>query len=97
MSKEELNIEVLIGSRTFGLKVEPQEEAMVQKASQILNERLKELRKTYNPDQKSDFLAMAGLMISVDLVKKSQELEAVHELSKDISSIESRLNERGRK
>lgn len=97
MSKELNNIEVLIGSRTFGLKVEPQEEAMVQKASQILNERLKELRKTYNPDQKSDFLAMAGLMISVDLVKKNQELESIQELAKDLSAIESRISSRGSK
>lgn len=96
MSKELNNIEVLIGSRTFGLSVEAEEEAIVQQASQLLNERLSELRKTYKPEQKSDYLAMASLLLSVDLVKRENELGEVQKLSEEIRALESRIDKKGR-
>ncbi len=70
---------------------------MVQRASKMVNDQLKELKKTYSPEQKSDYLAMASLMLSMEVVKKEQELDAAKKLSEDLSALESKLDSRGRK
>lgn len=79
------------------MSIEPGEKEMVQRASKMVNDQLKELKKTYSPEQKSDYLAMASLMLSMEVVKKEQELEAAKKLSEDLSALESKLDSRGRK
>ena len=62
------NITVLIGGRSYSLTVNAEEEPLIRKVVEELNEKINFYQVTYNRD-KVDSLSMALLAISVDFAK----------------------------
>lgn len=68
MSKEQININVIVADRPYRLKIKPEEEEFVRKAAKSLNEKVKEFRQKYEGKDKQDYVAMAALMFAVDFL-----------------------------
>jgi len=55
-----LSIKIKIGDREYPMKVKPEDEERVRKASKSINEKLKSYREKFNIDDKQDLLAMVA-------------------------------------
>ena len=55
-----LSIKIKIGDRDYPMKVKPEDEERVRKASKLINEKLKSYRDKFGLDDKQDLLAMVA-------------------------------------
>ncbi len=55
-----LSIKIKIGDRDYPMKVKPEDEERVRKASKTINEKLKTYREKFGIDDKQDLLAMVA-------------------------------------
>ena len=55
-----LSIKIKIGDRDYPMKVKPEDEERVRKASKVINEKLKSYREQFGIDDKQDLLAMVA-------------------------------------
>lgn len=63
------NITIYIDDRPFSLKVKAEEELMIRKIVDEVNEKLKNFKQTYKSRDKKDLLAMTLLTYAVETVK----------------------------
>ncbi len=75
MSQEKISISVVIASRTYRMKVSPDEEARVLRAAELIHDKLDELQSSYNANDRQDYLAMAFLMDKVATLNQIEDLE----------------------
>lgn len=68
----EKDIKVIIADRTYKIKVLPEDEDRVVQAAKIIKNRMRELQEAYGAKDKYDYLAMASLLICVELIEKQE-------------------------
>lgn len=78
------NVNIVIADRSYPLKVRASEEETLRKAAEVVREKMVAFRKSYGGQEKLDYLAMAALKLSIELlnVKKTdtQSLEVSEKL-----------------
>ncbi len=100
MSEEpKINVKVYIADRPYRLKIESGEEENVRKAAEHIKERMHELQTTYGAKDKQDYLAMASLLICVELMENKTTGEVVddeaHEKLDQLNTILSEFINKG--
>jgi len=65
---ESRNINLVIADRPYRIKISADEEKTVRKATQMIKQKLADLKKSYQAKDKQDYLAMAALMFCVDSI-----------------------------
>ncbi len=61
-----IHIQVLIAGRQYPLRIRKGEEAKVERAAAMINDKIKEYQKLYAGKDKQDYLAMCVLMLAVE-------------------------------
>ena len=89
---EKLSLNVVIGGRTYPLKVNVGEEVQIQKAAEDINRAIRLLQENYAVKDMQDLLAMSSLQL---LSKASNRMNKSDE--PDFSEIEDALSEIERK
>ncbi len=74
MSSNLLNINLSVAGRPYRLKVTPEDEAKARRAARLIKDKIQELRGIYGAKDQQDYLAMAALLLCVDLLAKEQEI-----------------------
>ena len=74
MSENLLNINLSVAGRPYRLKVTPEDEGKARQAAQLIKDKIQELRGIYGAKDQQDYLAMASLLLCVDLLSKEREL-----------------------
>jgi cell division protein ZapA len=83
------SIDVMIGGRTYPLKVTEEEETLVLQVAHEINEKVRNLQNTYLQKDKQDCLSMALLTYAVEtarLKNESSDLQELREISEQIEN-----------
>ncbi len=90
----EKDIKVIIADRTYKLKVLPQDENRVVQAAKVIKHRMRELQDAYGAKDKYDYLAMAALLICVELLEKQEHSEQeILDVSNKLSELDEILTD----
>lgn len=94
MTTKEINIKVIIADRSYRLKVNPRDEEHVRVAAKLIKEKMQELQGMYGAKDKQDYLAMASLLLCVDLLEKESEIKTEdHGLKQKLDVLDELLTE----
>jgi len=91
---EKLSLNVVIGGRTYPLKVNVGEEVQIQKAAEDINRAIRLLQENYAVKDMQDLLAMSSLQLlskASNRMNKSDDPD-FSEIEDALSEIESKLN-----
>lgn len=66
---DKLSIKIRIADRDYPMKVEPEEEELIRKAGNIVNEKIKLFKSQFGIDDKQDLLAMVAFDALVEKLK----------------------------
>ncbi len=72
---ENISINVTIGDRMYPLKIRAEDQPLVKKAEQLINQKYSDFQLRFSGQEKLDYLAMSALMNVVDLMKGQSESE----------------------
>lgn len=91
---EKLSLQVVIGGRTYPLKVNVGEEVQIQKAAEDINRAIRLLQENYAVKDMQDLLAMSSLQLLSKASTRSNKTEDsdYSEIEEALSNIESKLN-----
>lgn len=89
MEQREINIEVQIAERPLVVKALPSQQEQVNKAAEMINTKINELREQYTTEDKQEYLAMALISLGLDNLNQRNELD---EASQNLSSLDQKLN-----
>ncbi len=76
MNKDLLNITLTIADRPYRLKVQPEDEEFVRRAGKLLENQIHEFQTQYHGKDKQDFLAMAAIANTTELLMKQGQSKA---------------------
>ena len=82
------SVDVTIAGRAYPLKVTEDEESMVLRVTEEINEKVRNLQKTYQQKDKQDCLSMALLTYAAENAKLKRDLESTKELREVTDQIE---------
>jgi cell division protein ZapA len=85
------SIDVTIAGRAFPLKVTDEEESMVLRVTEEINEKVRNLQKTYQQKDKQDCLSMALLTYAVENAKLKGDLTGLQPIKDVTEQIEQSL------
>ncbi len=68
----EVSIKIKIVSREYPLTIKQEEEEIVLKAAELINEQVNAYEKNYSVNNKQDLLAMSALQLATQVVKLQQ-------------------------
>lgn len=68
----EVSIKIKIVSREYPLTIKAEEEEIVRKAADLINQQVNEYEKNYSVNNKQDLLAMSALQLATQVVKSQQ-------------------------
>ena len=91
---EKLSLQVVIGGRTYPLKVNVGEEIQIQKAAKDINRAIRLLQENYAVKDMQDLLAMSSLQLLSKASTRSNKTEDpdYSEIEEALSNIESKLD-----
>lgn len=76
---KELNINITIADRPYRLTIDRDEEEMVRKAADTVNEKVKAFARNYSFKDKQDLLAMIALQYTTEALQLQKQHEFVEE------------------
>jgi cell division protein ZapA len=82
------SIEVTIAGRSFPLKVTDEEETLVLRVAEEINEKVRNLQNTYLQRDKQDCLSMALLTYALETAKLKNDLTGLSDLQEITDQIE---------
>lgn len=86
-----LSIKVNIAGRNYPLTIERDEEEVVRRAAQSINENIKKLQANYAVRDIQDLLAMTSLQFSTDLLTQTKSIQ-VEQDEKEIKKLAQKIN-----
>jgi len=90
---KELNININIADRPYRLTIDREEEELVRKAVETINEKVKSFARSYSFKDKQDLLAMIALQYTTEAMKLNNQHEFVEqELDQRLSSLDDLLS-----
>lgn len=90
----EISIELEIANRKYPLRINNSEAIHVQKAAELINQKLKELEKTYSVRDIQDLFAMTALQIATQLIDLEQNNHGLSEhIDTRFSQLENLIDE----
>ena len=91
---KELNINITIADRPYRLTIDREEEEVVRKAADAVNEKVKAFARNYSFKDKQDLLAMIALQYTTEALQLNDQQKFVEEeLNQRLSSLDDLLSE----
>ena len=92
---ENLSIKLVIGNRSYPMKVPIEDEQKIRNIGKDLNKRISEIKSQMNIDDLQDILAMIAFKLSVELednkVQTSENKDAYKKIENIINEIDKKL------
>ena len=91
---QEISIELQIANRKYPLRIQESESVAVLKAAELINQKLKELEKTYSVRDIQDLFAMSALQIATQLIDLEQKSTGFYDhINSKFSKLETLIDE----
>lgn len=91
---KELNINITIADRPYRLTIDREEEEVVRKAAEKVNEKVKAFARNYSFKDKQDLLAMIALQYTTEAIQLNDQQKFVeNELDQRLSLLDNLLSE----
>ena len=92
--EELIPINVLIGDRTYRIRIEPRDEEVVRRTLKLINDKIIDFKTTFAGKDMQDYVAMVLLWFATEQVKPvTDEGQASDTLSPAFDKIEAQLGE----
>ncbi len=92
MEEELIPVNILIGDRTYRLKIEIQHEEILRKTAKLVNEKITEYRNDFAGKDTQDYIAMVLLWLATEQQKAQQYIIEAQETTKQLQSLEAILD-----
>lgn len=90
----ELTINISVADRSYRLTIDREEEEMVRKAAEVINNKLKGFARDYSFKDKQDLLAMIALQYTTETLQlKGQHDFVAHKLEQRLSLLDNLLSD----
>ncbi|MBA2498850.1 MAG: cell division protein ZapA [Chitinophagaceae bacterium] len=86
-------INILIGDRTYRIKVEPKDEEIVRKTVKTINEKILEFKTLFAGKDMQDYVSMVLIWYATELSGKETPILETAQLSEKLTAIEKMINE----
>ena len=84
---------IVIGDRTYRLKIEPAEEEMIRKTVRLVNEKIVEFKTNFAGKDMQDYVAMVLIWLATEQLKNGlPELHSTEEISLKLAGLERLLD-----
>lgn len=77
MAENTIPISLWLSGRDYRIRINPEDEEAVRKAVKVAEERLKELKQSYQGKDEQDFLAMCLLLYATDAVSDDNKADPI--------------------
>jgi cell division protein ZapA (FtsZ GTPase activity inhibitor) len=86
--QELIPINVLIGDRTYRIKIQPEDEEMVRKTLKTINDKILEFKTNFSGKDMQDYVAMVLLWYATQLISEEQNAQtpAIDEIIRKIQT-----------
>lgn len=85
-------VNIIIGDRTYRLKIEPEDEEALRKAVKMINEKIMEFKGTFAGKDMQDFIAMVLIWFSTEQHKNGSESFQLQETVAKLSQMEEMID-----
>ncbi|WP_153796844.1 cell division protein ZapA [Foetidibacter luteolus] len=82
---------ILIGDRTYRIKIEPAEEEMVRKTIKLINERILEFKTNFAGKDMQDYIAMVLIWFATEQNKMGNEWITLKETAEKLGALEQQI------
>ncbi len=90
----ELTINIIVADRSYRLTIDREEEEMVRKAAETINNKLKGFARNYSFKDKQDLLAMIALQYTTEALQLKEQHDFVaHKIEQRLSSLDNLLSD----
>ena len=91
---EKLSIKIMIGNRSYSMKVPMEEEQKVRLAAKELNKKISEVGKKMNIQDLQDILAMISFELTIDANKSNYKIHENHKAQEKINTLIKLIDEK---
>lgn len=85
-------VNIIIGDRTYRLKIEPEDEEVLRRAVKMINEKIMEFKGTFAGKDMQDFIAMVLIWLSTEQHKTGSESFQLQEAIGKLSQMEEMID-----
>jgi cell division protein ZapA (FtsZ GTPase activity inhibitor) len=85
-------VNVIIGDRTYRLRIEPEDEEILRKMVKIINDKIVEFKTNFAGKDMQDFVAMVLIWMSTDQSKQATDHHAIQQTSEKLHTLEQMLD-----
>ncbi|MDE3235320.1 MAG: cell division protein ZapA [Bacteroidota bacterium] len=89
---EMIPVNIVIGDRTYRLKIEPEDEEVLRKTVKIINDKIVEFKNSFAGKDMQDYIAMVLLWYATEQAKKGPGILEQKETSDKILAIQSLID-----
>lgn len=83
---------IIIGDRTYRLKIEPEDEEKLRKTAKMINDKIIEFRANFAAKDMQDFIAMVLIWFATEQNKMGTEKIKLQEASEKLSMLEDMID-----
>lgn len=84
-------VNIVIGDRSYRLKIEPKDEELVRKIIKLINDRILEFKTNFAGKDMQDYIAMALIWFATEQSRAGSELIAYQETSDKLNMLETMI------
>ena len=89
---ELIPVNILIGDRTYRIKIEPSDEEKLRKTVKFINDKVMEFKSSFAGKDMQDYIAMAFLWFATEQNDNGNEKMMMQEVSKKMNAMESLID-----
>lgn len=89
---ELIPVNIIIGDRSYRLKIEPKDEELVRKTIKLINDKIVEFKTNFAGKDMQDYIAMVLIWFATEQNKAGNELIRAQETSVKLAALESLLD-----
>jgi len=89
---ELIPVNILIGDRTYRLKIEPADEEKLRKTVKLINDKIIEFKTNFAGKDMQDFISMVLIWFAIDQNKYGSEKIKLQETSEKLSQLEDMID-----
>lgn len=89
---ELIPVNIIIGDRTYRLKIEPEDEERLRKSVKLINEKIVEFKNTFAGKDMQDFISMVLIWFATEQIKTNGETTLIHDTIHRLAQMEEMID-----
>ncbi|MEX6688869.1 cell division protein ZapA [Danxiaibacter flavus] len=90
--EELIPVNILIGDRTYRLKIEPKDEESVRKSIKLINDKILEFKTNFSGKDMQDYIAMVLIWLATEKNKSGADWVKLEQSAEKLQSLEDLLD-----